>query len=103
VASWSGTVDVGFIIEGFSRLIVGWGAAASMRTELVLDALEVAVWRPKEVLDGLVCHADAGSHYMSIRYSDRLAAVGAAGRSGASATATTTLWPSPRSGCSRPN
>jgi putative transposase len=78
VASWSGTVYVGFIIDVFSRLIVGWRAAASMRTELVLDALEMAVWRRKEVLDGLVCHSDAGSQYMSIRYTDRLAEVGAA-------------------------
>jgi putative transposase len=77
-ASWSGTVYVGFIIDVFSRLIVGWRAAASMRTELVLDALEMALWRPKEVLDGLVCHSDAGSQYMSIRYTDRLAEVGAA-------------------------
>src|SRR4029450_1142295 len=61
VASWSGTVYVAFIIDVFSRLIVGWRAAASMRTELVLDALEMAVWRRKEVLDGLVCHSDAGS------------------------------------------
>ena len=78
VASWSGTVYVAFIIDVFSRLIVGWRAAASMRTELVLDALEMAVWRRKEVLDGLVCHADAGSQYTSIRSTDRLAEVGAA-------------------------
>jgi putative transposase len=78
VASWSGTVDVAFIIDVFSRLIVGWRAAASMRTELVLDALEMAVWRRKEVLDGLVCHSDAGSQYTSIRSTDRLAEVGAA-------------------------
>ena len=78
VASWSGTVYVAFIIDVFSRLIVGWRAAASMRTELVLDALEMAVWRRKEVLDGLVCHSDAGSQYRSIRYTDRLAEVGAA-------------------------
>ena len=45
VASWSGPVYVAFIIDVFSRLIVGWRAAASMRTELVLDALELAVWR----------------------------------------------------------
>jgi putative transposase len=43
VASWSGTVYVAFVIDVFSRLIVGWRAATSMRTELVLDALEMAV------------------------------------------------------------
>jgi len=78
VATWSGTVYVAFVTDVFSRLIVGWRAAASMRTELVLDALEMAVWRRKEVLDGLVCHSDAGSQSTSIRYTDRLAEVGAA-------------------------
>ena len=48
------------MIDVFSRLIVGWRAAASMRTELVLDALEMAIWRRAGVLDGLVCHSDAG-------------------------------------------
>ena len=60
VATWSGTVYVAFVIDVFSRLIVGWRAAASMRTELVLDALEMAIWRRASVLDGLVCHSDAG-------------------------------------------
>ena len=61
VASWSGTVYVAFVIDVFSRLLVGWRAAASMRAELVLDALEVAIWRRAGVLEGLVCHSDAGS------------------------------------------
>jgi putative transposase len=78
VASWSGTVYVAFVIDVFSRLIVGWRAATSMRTELVLDALEMAVWRRASVLEGLVCHSDAGSQYTSIRYTDRLAEIGAA-------------------------
>jgi putative transposase len=78
VASWSGTVYVAFVIDVFSRLIVGWRAATSMRTELVLDALEMAVWRRADLLDGLVCHSDAGSQYTSIRYTDRLAEIGAA-------------------------
>ena len=78
VATWSGTVYVAFVIDVFSRLIVGWRAATSMRTELVLDALEMAIWRRASVLDGLVHHSDAGSQYTSIRYTDRLAEVGAA-------------------------
>jgi putative transposase len=78
VATWSGTVYVALVIDVYSRLVVGWRAASSMRTELVLDALEMAVWRRKEVLDGLVCHSDAGSQYTSIRYTDRLAEIGAA-------------------------
>jgi putative transposase len=78
VATWSGTVYVALVIDVYSRLIVGWRAASSMRTELVLDALEMAVWHRKEILDGLVCHSDAGSQYTSIRYTDRLAEIGAA-------------------------
>jgi putative transposase len=61
VASWSGTVYVAFVIDVYSRLIVGWRAATSMRTELVLDALEMAIWRRASLLDGLICHSDAGS------------------------------------------
>src|SRR4029450_4179785 len=56
VASWSGTVYVAFIIDVFSRLIVGWRAAASMRTELGLYALETAGRCPKEALDGAGVH-----------------------------------------------
>jgi putative transposase len=78
VVTWSGTVYVAFVIDVFSRLIVGWRAAASMRTELVLDALEMAIWRRVGVLDGLVCHSDAGSQYTSLRYTTRLAEIGAA-------------------------
>jgi putative transposase len=72
------TVSVAFVIDVFSRLLVGWRAAASMRTELVLDALEMAIWRRVGVLDGLVCHSDAGSQYTSLRYTTRLAEIGAA-------------------------
>jgi putative transposase len=78
VASWSGTVYMAFVIDVFSRLIVGWRAATSMRTELVLDALEMAIWRRASLLEGLVCHSDAGSQYTSIRYTERLAEIGAA-------------------------
>jgi putative transposase len=78
VATWSGTVYAALVIDVYSRLIVGWRVATSMRTELVLDALEMAVWRRKEVLDGLICHSDAGSQYTSLRYTTRLAEIGAA-------------------------
>jgi putative transposase len=64
----------------FSRRIVGWRTAASMPTGLPFDALEMALWaraRSGETVDGLVHHSDAGTQYTSIRYSDRLADVGA--------------------------
>jgi putative transposase len=65
VATWSGTVYVAFVFDVFSRRIVGWRAATSMTTELVLDTLEMAIWSRGregiEDLSGLVHHTDAGS------------------------------------------
>ena len=78
VPTWEGRVYVAFVVDVFSRMIVGWRAATNMRTELVLDALEMAIWRRNDVLDGLVTHSDAGSQHTSLRYTERLAEIGAA-------------------------
>jgi putative transposase len=103
VASWSGTVYVAFIIDVFSRLIVGWRAAASMRTELVLDALEMAVCAARR--SWMAWSATPMPARNTRRFATPTGSPRSARprRSGASATATTTVWPSPRSGCSRPN
>jgi putative transposase len=77
VATWAGFVYVGFVIDAFSRFLVGWQAAWSLRTDLALDALEMAIWRRQAQLDGLVHHSDRGSQYLSIRYTERLAEAGA--------------------------
>lgn len=77
VATWMGFVYVAFVIDVFSRGIVGWRVASTMRTDLVLDALEQALWSRRDT-DGLVHHSDRGSQYLSIRYSERLAAAGVA-------------------------
>ena len=78
-ATWSGIVYVALIVDVFSRRIVGWKAARTMATLLVLDALNMAAWCRRGVgLDGLVCHSDAGSQYTAITYTDRLAEIGAA-------------------------
>ena len=61
VASWSGFVYVAFVIDAFSRFIVGWQASRSLRTDLALDALEMAIWRRRAQLQGLVHHSDRGS------------------------------------------
>jgi putative transposase len=74
----SGFVYVAFVIDVFSRLIVGWRSATTMRTELVLDALEMAIWWRGCDLEGLVAHSDAGRQYTSLRYTERLADIGAA-------------------------
>jgi transposase InsO family protein len=75
VATWSGFVYVAFIIDVFARWIVGWRVSRSLRTDLVLDALEQALWSRQET-DGLIHHSDRGSQYLSIRYTERLAEAG---------------------------
>ncbi len=77
VATWEGFAYVCFIVDAFSRMIVGWRVATHMRTDMVLDALEMARWRRGTVLEGLVAHSDAGSQFTSIRYGERLAELGA--------------------------
>jgi putative transposase len=77
VATWSGFVYVALVIDAFSRFLVGWQAARSLRTDLALDALEMAIWRRQAQLEGLVHHSDRGSQYLSIRYTERLAEAGA--------------------------
>jgi putative transposase len=66
VPTWAGMVYVAFVIDAFSRRILGWRAASTMTTELVLDALEMAIWTRQRAgvtdLAGLVHHTDAGSH-----------------------------------------
>ncbi len=77
VPTWSGVVYVCFIVDAYSRMIVGWRATTNMRTTMVLDALEMARWSRGATLEGLVCHSDAGSQFTSIRYGERLAELGA--------------------------
>jgi putative transposase len=65
VTTWSGMVYVAFVIDAYSRRILGWRAANTMRTSLVLDALEQAVWtreqQGRDRYDQLIFHSDAGS------------------------------------------
>jgi transposase InsO family protein len=75
VATWRGFVFVAFVIDVFARRIVGWRVSTSLKTELVLDALEQAV-HDRADTDGLVHHSDRGCQYLSLRYSERLAECG---------------------------
>jgi len=75
VATWRGPVYVAFVIDVFSRKIVGWRAWNSLKTDLVLDALEQAL-HARNVDDRLIHHSDRGSQYLSIRYTERLAEAG---------------------------
>jgi putative transposase len=76
VKTHTGWVYVAFIIDVYSRMIVGWQASKSLRSDLAIDALEMAVWNRERAgvqLDGLIHHSDRGVQYLSIRYSERLA------------------------------
>ena len=76
VATWSGFVYVAFVIDVFARRIIGWRVARSMHAELVLDALEQALWS-RSGIKGVIHHSDRGSQYLAIRYSERLTEAGA--------------------------
>ncbi len=75
VWTWRGFVYVAFVIDVFSRKIVGWRVSNSLRTNLAMDALEQAL-HARTGLDGLIHHSDRGSQYLSIRYTERLAEAG---------------------------
>jgi putative transposase len=80
VRTWSGFVYVAFITDVYSRMIVGWQASRSLRSDLALDALEQAIWARSgrgRRLDELVHHSDRGVQYLAIRYTERLAETGA--------------------------
>jgi putative transposase len=78
VATWSGFAYTAWITDVFSRRIVGSRVSKTLKADLALDALEMAVWtREPDDLTGLVHHSDRGVQYLSIVYSERLAAEGA--------------------------
>ena len=78
VPTRSGMAYVCFIVDAFSRRIVGWRVASNMKTEMVLDALEMArLSRGGRRLVGLITHSDAGSQFTSVRFTERLDEIGA--------------------------
>jgi putative transposase len=71
-------VYAAFVVDVFSRFIVGWRVSNSLHAGLALDALEMAIWRRQHAdLTGLIHHSDRGVQYLSIRYTERLAETGA--------------------------
>lgn len=80
VATWSGIVYVAFVVDVFSRAIVGWSATTSKRAKLVLDVLDMALWRRDRAGTpagpGLVHHLDAGSQYTSFAFTANLLEAG---------------------------
>ena len=76
VRTRSGFVYVSFVIDAYSRRVLGWQASRSLRTDLALDALDMAIHarrRGGRCTAGVTHHSDMGSQYLSIRYSQRLA------------------------------
>ena len=76
VATWQGFVHVAFVIDAYARRIVGWRVSRSARAGFVLDALEQAPHDRRPFQGGLVHHSDRGVQYVSIKYTERLAAAG---------------------------
>jgi putative transposase len=80
VASWAGIIYVAFVVDIYSRAIVGWAAATHKRAKLVLDALDMALWRRDRAgtpaRPGLIVHSDAGSQYTSFAFTAHLLEAG---------------------------
>jgi len=104
VPTRSGMAYVCFIVDAFSRRIVGWRVAANMKTEMVLDALEMArVSRGGRRLVGLVTHSDAGLQFTSVRFTERLEEIGARPSIGTVADSYDTRWRRRPTGSTRPS
>lgn len=77
VRTWAGMTYAAFVMDAYSRRILGWQTSTTLRTDLALDALEMALWtRRKEDVTSVVHHSDRGVQYLSIRYTERLAEAG---------------------------
>ena len=76
VSTWQGFAYVAFIIDVYSRFIVGWKVSRHMKTDFVLDALEQALYARKPDRNRLIHHSDRGTQYLSVRYSERLGDAG---------------------------
>ncbi len=75
VRTRSGWVYMAFVIDAYSRRVLGWQASRSLRTDLALDALDMAIAarrRGGHSTDGVTHHSDRGSQYVSVRYTERL-------------------------------
>jgi putative transposase len=71
IRTWNGFVYLAFILDCYSRMIVGWQLARHMRAELVVDALEMANGL-RQPAEALIAHSDRGSQYTSVTYTERL-------------------------------
>ena len=80
VRTFAGWVYCSFVLDVFSRRVVGWQISTALRTDLALDALEMGLWtrrRDGHDTNALVHHSDRGVQYLAVRYTERLAEAGA--------------------------
>jgi len=104
VSTWQGWLHVAFVIDVFARRIVGWRVSRIMTTDFVLDALEQALYaRQPADAEALVHYSERGSQYVFLRYTIAWPRPASNPRWAAAATVTTTPWPRPSTGCTRPS
>ncbi len=101
VATWRGFVYVAFVIDVFSRKIVGWRTMNSLKTDIALDALEQALWSRSDT-NGLIHHSDRGCSICRSATPNAWLRPASSLRWAASEIPTTTLSPNPLSDCTRP-
>lgn len=95
-----------FIIDVYSRMVVGWQVSKNLYTNLALDALNMAIWQRTPAgddLEGLIHHSDRGVQYRALHYTERLEEQDLAASVGPAAIPTTTPWPRRSTRCSKPN
>lgn len=78
LATWSGFANVAFVTDVYSRRIVGWNVASTLRSEILpMRTLDMAAWGAGGRLDGLIRHVDHGSNYTAMVYTERIVELGA--------------------------
>ncbi|HEV2070811.1 MAG TPA: DDE-type integrase/transposase/recombinase [Acidimicrobiales bacterium] len=101
VPTWAGFVYLAVVLDVWSRRVVGWATADTLYTQVVLDALNMAVWRRRP--EAVIHYSDKGCQYTSVAFGQRCAEAGVLPSTGWQVTASTTPWPSrssPRSSAS---
>lgn len=102
VPTWSGFLFLAVVVDAWSRRVIGWSMAGHLRTELVLDALDMALARRAPTAE-TVFHSDRGTQYTSLAFGDAAARPASPARWARSATPMTTRWPRASSPRSRPS
>ena len=106
VRTHAGWTYVAFVLDVFSRMVVGWQVSTSLRTDLALDALDMGLWarqRAGQDVTGLTHHSDRGVQYRAIRYTERLAEAEAVASVGSKGDSYDNAMAEALTRCSRPS